>query len=182
MVTRDDHRLVRIVEERDALGRRDVLEAKDVADVHGGDVDVDVLGNLHRESLDLELARDERDDAARLGADRFADEVNDDRCLDRLIEPHLAEVDVGDLPAHGILLILGQDRRMHGRLTLEHDVEDRVQPRRPGHRGPQILLRDRDRARMPLPVEHARNRRRRCAGAASGASRARSPRAREPRA
>ena len=44
---------------------------------------------------------------------------------------------------------------MHGRLPLDHDVEDRVQPRCPGHRRAQLSLRNDDRARVTLPVENA---------------------------
>ena len=122
-----------------------------------GDVGIDVLRDLHRESFDLQLARDEREDAAGLHAHRLADELHDDRGLDRLVEPDLAQVDVGDRPADRILLVLGEDRRVDGLLSLEDDVEDRVQARRPGHRGPQVLLGDRDRPRMALPVEDAGN-------------------------
>ena len=119
--------------------------------------DIDVLRDFHRERLDVQLALDERDDAALLGALGLADELDDDGRLDRLVEPHLAEVDVGDRAAHRILLVLGEDRRMHRLLTLEDDVEDGVQPRLPGHRPAQGALGHRDRARLAVPVEHAGN-------------------------
>ena len=46
---------------------------------------------------------------------------------------------------------------MHGRLTLDDDVEDRVQSRGPRHRGAQIALGNDDRARVTLAVENAGN-------------------------
>ena len=46
---------------------------------------------------------------------------------------------------------------MDGRLALDDDVEDRVQPRRACHRGAKLPLGDDDRARVTLPVQHARN-------------------------
>jgi hypothetical protein len=64
---------------------------------------------------------------------------------------------VRDRPAHRILLIVGEDRRMHRLLALENHVEDRVESRRPAHRSAQRPLRDRDRTGLPVAVEHAGN-------------------------
>ena len=77
--------------------------------------------------------------------------------MDRLVEPNLAQVDVRDRAADRILLILGENRRMHGRLALDDDVEDRVKPRRAGHRRAKLPLGNDDRARVTLPVQNARD-------------------------
>ena len=52
------------------------------------------LGHLHRQRLDVYLARDLREHAALLDAGALADELDDDRGLDRLVEPDLLQVDV----------------------------------------------------------------------------------------
>ena len=146
---------MRIVEKRDLVDRRNVSEAEHVAHVHMGDVDLDVLWHVSGQRFDVELARDERQHAARLRADRLADELDDDRRVDRLIQANLAQVDVRDGAADRILLILGENRRMHGRLTLDHDVENRVEPRRARHDRAKLPLRNDDRARVTLPVQNA---------------------------
>ena len=87
--------------------------------VERGDVDLDVLGDLGRKRLDLELARDEREDAAGLHTLGLADELDDDRRLDRLVEPDLAQVDVRDGAADRVLLVVGEDRRVDGLLALD---------------------------------------------------------------
>ena len=148
---------MRVVEERDAFGRRDVLEPEDVADVERRDVDVDVLRDAHRQRLDVQLALDERDDAALLRALGLAHEVDDDRCLDHLVEAHLAQVDVREGSPDRVLLVVREDRGMHGRGALDHDVEDRVEPRGAGHRSPEHALGDCDRRRLSIPVQHAGN-------------------------
>ena len=79
----------------------------------------------------------------------------DDRRVDRLVEPDLAQVDVRDRAADRILLVLGEDRGMDCLLPLDDDVEDRVQPRRARHRRPKLALGDDDRARVTLPVQDA---------------------------
>ena len=53
-------------------------------------------GIARRQGLDVELARDLLEHAALLDARRVADEVHRERCVDRLIEPNLVKVDVGD--------------------------------------------------------------------------------------
>ena len=103
----------------------------------------------------MELARDEREHAAGLYAGRLADQLDDDCRVDRLIQANLAQVDVRDRAADRILLVLGENRRMHGRLALDHDVENRVEPRRADHDCAKLPLRHDDRARVTLPVQNA---------------------------
>ena len=146
---------MRIVEKRDLVDRRHVREAEHVAHLHVRDVDLDVLRHVGRQRFDVELARDEREHAARLDAGRLADELDDDRRVDRLVEANLAQVDVRDRAADRILLVLGENRRMHGRLTLDDDVENRVEPRRAGHDRAKLPLGNDDRARVTLPVQNA---------------------------
>ena len=134
-----------------------VGQPEDVTDLHVGDVDLDVLRHVGRQRLDVHLTRDQREHPARLDACRLADELHDDGRMDRLVEPHLAKIDVRDRSANRILLVLREDRRMDRRLALDHDVEDRVQSRGARHGRPQLALGDDDRARVALPVEHAGN-------------------------
>ena len=72
----------------------EVCDAKDRPDLEGSHVDLDVLGDRRRKRLDADLARDLLDDATLLRAGGLADELDGDRRLDRLVEPHLVEVDV----------------------------------------------------------------------------------------
>ncbi len=53
-----------------------------------------MLRDLHRQGLDVDLARDLGEDAALCDAARLADQVHDDLRVDWLVEPHLVEVDV----------------------------------------------------------------------------------------
>ena len=149
---------MRIVEEAHPVDRRDVLESKRVADLERADVGVDVLRDLHGQCLDVKLARHVGEDAAGvLDSDWLTDEVDDDRRLDRLVEPNLTEVDVRDGAADRVALHVGEHRRMHRLLALDDDVENRVQPRRSGHRCPKVPLGDQDRARVAFSVEDARD-------------------------
>ena len=84
-------------------------------------------------------------------------QVDVDGRLDRDVEPHFLQVDVADVAADRIPLVLLQDRRMRGALALEHDVEHGVQPRGAGQRGAELALADRERLRGRAPVEDARN-------------------------
>ena len=104
----------------------------------------------------MQLTRHLREDTAGvLHADGLTDEMDDDGRLDRLVEPHLPEIDVRDGAANRIALEMGQHRRMHGLLALDDHVEDRVEPRRAGNGRSKIPLGDEDRARVALPVEDA---------------------------
>ena len=76
--------------------------------------------------------------------------------LDRLVEPHLVEVDVRDRAADRMLLIVLQHGVMRCLLTLDHDVDDPVQPRRTGQSDAQLSLADDERL-VRLAVEHARD-------------------------
>ena len=73
-------------------GRSD--EAERVADRHAGDVELEVVRDLQRQRLDVELAADLREDAAFLHAGGLADELDRDLRLDRLVEPDLVQIDV----------------------------------------------------------------------------------------
>src|SRR5438094_767103 len=151
-----ENRFLRIVQVGDAVDRRQVGQAESVADRHAADVEVDVLRNLHRQRLDIDLALHLREHAALLRTDGLADQLDGDARLDRLVEPHLLEIDVRDVTADRILLVVLEDRGMGRRLALEHDVEDRVEPAGAGQHTPEIALRHADRiGAFPLPVEDA---------------------------
>ena len=92
-----------------------------------GDVVLDRGRHLHRQRLDAQLVERLAEHAALDDARRLADQLQADRRLDRLVEPHLVQVEVGDPAANGVLLELLDDRRVRRLLALDDDVEDRVQ-------------------------------------------------------
>ena len=120
------------------------------------EVDLDVLGDVRRKRLDVELARDLLHDAADLRPRRLADEMHEDGRLDRLVEPHLVEVDVRDRAADRMLLVVLEHRVMRRLLALDDDVDDPVQAGGAGQRDSQLPLADDERL-VRLPVEHARD-------------------------
>ena len=146
-----------IVEVRDSLDGREIGEPDGVAHLERGNVCVDVLGHRGRQRLDAELACDLLNDAALLRAGRLADELDAHRRLDRAVEPHLVEVDVRERAADRMALELFEHRVVRRRLTLDHDVEDRVQARRPSERRAELALLHDDRTRVALAVEDSRN-------------------------
>ena len=96
---------------------------------------------------------DLREHAALLDAGGLADELDGHARLDRLVEPHLVQVDVRELAADRILLVVLEDRRVRRLLAVEDDVEDRVQTavapvsaRRSSRSGTQIAC-----GSLPLP-------------------------------
>ena len=126
-------------------------EAQRVADVHLGDVDVEVLGHLHRQRLDVQLVGHLREHAAFLDADRLADAA-----------------------CSGTVAWIGWSRRTSCRSTwvivprtlsswyslsteecvvaaLDDDVEHGVQPAGAGQRRPEVALGDRDRDGLSRP-------------------------------
>ena len=118
-----------------------------------------MLRHLHRQRLDVDLATHLRQNAALAHSRRVlsAHQLHGDRRLDRLVEPHLLQVDVDQAAAQRILLILLEDRRMRGLLPGEHDVENRVEAAGAAERAAQLALRDTDRVRLRAPVEDARD-------------------------
>ena len=131
-------------------------EPQRVADVHARDVDLEVLRDLERQRLDVDLVRHLREHAALLHAGRLADERDRDGGLDRPVETNLLQIDVRDPPADGIQLVLLQHRGV--RLTAvaaEDDVQHRVRPGRAGERVAEVAFRNRDRNGGLAPVENA---------------------------
>ena len=53
-----------------------------------------MLGNLHRQRLDVDLALHLREHPAFLHPRRLANQLDGDARLDRLVEPHFVQVDV----------------------------------------------------------------------------------------
>ena len=84
-------------------------------------------------------------------------QVDGDRGLDRLVEPHFLQVDVRDAAPHGIDLVLLEDRRVRLALAVDLDVEDRVEARGAGERAAELALLDGDRDRLAAAVENARH-------------------------
>src|ERR671937_3128049 len=78
--------------------------------------------------------------------------------MDRLVEPHLVEVDVGDVAAQRILLVVLEDRRVRVAVAVEDDVEDGVQSAGAGEHATKVALGNGDRLRVvAAPIEDARN-------------------------
>ena len=62
------------------------------------------------------------------------------------------------VPAHGMHLVVLEDRRVRGRLAVERDVEDCVEAVVAGEHAPELALVDAERMRLvPAPVEDAGN-------------------------
>jgi hypothetical protein len=116
-----------IVEIRDASRSEQIREPERVADRHAAHVEIDVLGISIGSALDVDLALHLRKHTALLGARRLTHELHRATRLDRLVEPYLVQIDVGDVAADRILLVVLEDRRVRSRLSFEDDVEDRVQ-------------------------------------------------------
>ena len=108
-----------------------------------------------RQALDAQLAGDLLHDAALLGPRRLADELHVDGRLDGAVEAHLVEVDVRDGATDRVALVVLEDGVMRGRLPLDHDVDDPMEPGRSRERHAKGALADEDRPRVALPVEDA---------------------------
>ncbi len=95
-----------------------------------------MLRHLERQRLDRDLAQRLREHAALAHAGRVlaAVELDGDRGADGAVEPDLLQVDVRHAAAHGIDLVLLENRRVRLPLAVDLDVEDRVQARRAGER------------------------------------------------
>ena len=136
------------------------------------DVELEVLRDLHRQRLDVELAADLREDAAFLDAGRLADELDRDLRLDRLVEPDLVQIDVREPAARHFLLVVLEHGRDAASLP-DDDVENRVQARVAGQRAPQLPLVHDESGAASFHARRARPARGPgCAGAANRRSRA----------
>ena len=140
----------------DPRDRRHILQSQGLAELEAAEVDLDVLRDRRRQRLDVKLACDLLHDATDLGSRRLADELHGDACLDRLVEPHLVEVDVCDRPTNRMLLVVLEHGVMWCLLTFDHDVDDPVQAGGAGQRDAQLSLADDERL-VRLSVEHARD-------------------------
>ena len=117
-----------------------------------------MLWDLHRQRLDVDLALHLGQHAAFLRTRRLAHELHRDARLDRLVEAHLVQVDVRDVPANRILLIILEDRCVRRGLPFEDDVEDRVEPAGAGQDPAQLTLGHGDGVGLlALAVEDARD-------------------------
>jgi hypothetical protein len=147
---------LRVVEIRDALARRQVGQTHRVAHRHRAHIELDALGHFERQRLDGDLADHLRQDAALLHTLGLSDQLDHDLRLDRLVEPHLLQVDVSQAAGQHVLLIVLQDRRMSRLLTVENDVEDRVEAAVTGEHAPQGALGNANcMRRLATPVEDA---------------------------
>ena len=114
-------------DELDAVRDAHRGKLKRVVDLHRGDVDDDPVGDLGRQRLDGDLAGYVLQDAALFDAGRAlgALQLDRDLGLDRLSEVHLLQVDVLEVAAHRVQLLLLDDDRNRSR-SLDLEVEERV--------------------------------------------------------
>ncbi len=113
--------LVRIVT---PCGRRDVADVDHAAEFDVGDVDLDLVGHVLREALDLQFTQVVLDDAAFLDPGGLAD--LDDRHVDgdRLGAADRQEVDVDEPRMDVVALDLTRDREVLG--VVDHQVDQDV--------------------------------------------------------
>jgi hypothetical protein len=102
----DEHR-VRVVQRLPLRVLRQIAQPDSLVEHQLADVDVDVLGNVLRQALHLQLTRHEVEHAAlELGALRLANDQDRHRHGDRAIHRELIEVGVQQLVGDGIELVL----------------------------------------------------------------------------
>src|SRR5262245_18219654 len=99
----------RVADDLDALGEPDVGQVDGLVDAERADVDLDELGNLRGQALDLELAQDRLQDAAGDHTLGLADEVQRDGYGESLRQVDLVEVGVQHATGHGMPLHLAQE-------------------------------------------------------------------------
>ncbi len=132
------------------------MESQALAELETGEVDVDELRDVRRQSLDVELACDLLDYAAELRPRRLADEAHEHGGLDRLVESDLVEVDVRDRAPDRMLLVVLEHGMMWCLLAVDQDIDDPVEAGRPGQGDPELPL-THDEGLVRLPVEDAGN-------------------------
>jgi len=116
-------------DERVALADGLPVRAGEIADAHAvvqhqlGDVDGDVLGNVRRQALDVDLAVHEVDDAAlRLDALRLAREMHRDGDPQHLVHRDAIEVGVQQVVPHRVeLVFLHHDAEVAAVVELQRD-------------------------------------------------------------
>jgi len=95
-----------------------------LVDAERGDVHLDELGNLRRQTLDLDLAEDRLEDAARDDPRRLADEAEGHRHRQALGQVDLVEVGVQHLAADGVALHLAQQDHLVVQLSIRPTTMD----------------------------------------------------------
>ena len=106
-----------------------------------------MLGHLEWQRFDRHLAQRLREHAALAHAGRIvgAVQLEGDGRVDRLVEADFVQVDVRDMTAELVHLVVLEDRRVRAALAVDLDVEDGVQPTCAGQRTTQFALLDADR-------------------------------------
>src|SRR5262249_40890608 len=99
----------RVADDLDTLGEPDVGQVDGLVNAERADVDLDELGNLRRQALDLELAQDRLQDAAGDDAHSLADEVQRDGHGEALRQVDLVEIGVQHATGDGMPLQLAQE-------------------------------------------------------------------------
>ena len=147
-----------VVQEPHAFRHDEVRDPQAVPDGHLGDVELEAVGHLHGQRLDVYLPEYEREHAALLHARRVADGLDDDLRLDDLVEPDLVQVDVEQSRPHRVELVVLEHGVVRRLLPIEDDVEDRMQAVLARQDSPQLALLDRERMRLVArPVQDSRD-------------------------
>src|SRR5205085_5431501 len=116
----------------------------------------ETVGHLERQRLYADLADERGEDAAGLHAGRLAGELDRDLRRDRLVEPHLVEVEMRDPAPDRVYLEVLEDRGVRRLLAGQRDVEDCVAAVRAAQHRSQLALGNGDRMRLlPAAVDDA---------------------------
>ena len=137
-----EHGLLGVVEQRDARGRSISARRSESPMCIARDVDLDVLGDLERRASTLtSFTTCERTPPTLSRPARRR--ARPDRGLDRLVEADFLKVDVRDLPAHLVALVVLEDRRVRWPPSTTTSSTACARPRR--QRRAEVALADRDR-------------------------------------
>src|SRR5260221_8887665 len=115
-----------------------------------------MLWDFERQRLDVYLVRHLREDTALLDPDGLAVKRDHDRRLDHLVEADFLEVDMRDVAANLVALVLLEDRRVLA-AAVDRDVEHGMAAGLGRQRCAEITLADRDRNRPVATVENPGN-------------------------
>src|SRR5215210_7098115 len=123
--------------------------------MEAGDVDLDVGRNVAGQALDLELARDELEQAALgLDADGRAHQLDGDRDVHLLVHLDALEVEMDDHPAHRVPLQVAEDGMAFLAAVGELEQEDGILAVRLLHQLDEALAVELDRHRVLARAVH----------------------------
>ena len=108
----------------DTSGKLDLSDAERLVDIETGNIDLDDLGKILRETLDLKLMDNLIENTASAASDRIALKLNTYMSADSMSRRDLIEINMMDAAAEEILLI-GLDEYTVLLLTLDCERDER---------------------------------------------------------